>query len=186
MRNFLSFIFELLKVVAISIVIIIPIRYFLIQPFYVKGASMEPNFHDHEYLIVDEISYRFEEPKRGDVIVFRYPRDPREYYIKRVIGLPGEKIQVKGGDILIYNENNPDGFKLEEKYLPKDLETYGTTEEIISVQPGEYYVFGDNRPTSKDSRNFGPVKKSFVIGKVLLRGWPFDRAGFIDGVQYQY
>ena len=162
MKNFFSFIFELLKVVAISIVIIIPIRYFLIQPFYVKGASMEPTFHDHEYLIIDEISYRFGEPKRGDVVVFRYPRDPREYYIKRVIGLPGEKIQVKGGDIFIYNNENPEGFKLEEKYLPSNLETYGATEEIISVGEGEYYVFGDNRPTSKDSRNFGPVKRSFL------------------------
>jgi signal peptidase I len=185
MKNFFSFIFELLKVVAISIVIIIPIRYFLIQPFYVKGASMEPTFHDHEYLIIDEISYRFGEPKRGDVIVFRYPRDPREYYIKRVIGLPGEKIQVKGGNIFIYNDNNPEGFNLEEKYLPNNLETYGTTEEIINVGQGEYYVFGDNRPTSKDSRNFGPVKRSFLIGKVLLRGWPFDRAGVFGEVQYQ-
>ncbi len=185
MKNFFSFIFELLKVVAISIVIIIPIRYFLIQPFYVKGASMEPTFHDHEYLIIDEISYRFGEPKRGDVVVFRYPRDPREYYIKRVIGLPGEKIQVKGGDIFIYNNENPEGFKLEEKYLPSNLETYGATEEIISVGEGEYYVFGDNRPTSKDSRNFGPVKRSFLIGKVLLRGWPFDRVGVFGEVQYQ-
>jgi signal peptidase I len=87
MRNFLSFVFELVKIVVISLVIIIPIRYFLIQPFYVKGASMEPNFHDHEYLIIDEITYRFKDPQRGDIIVFRYPRDPQEFFIKRIIFL---------------------------------------------------------------------------------------------------
>jgi signal peptidase I len=83
-------IWEFLKIVIVSLLIILPIRYFIIQPFYVKGASMEPNFHDREYLIIDEISYRFNEPQRGQVIVFRYPNNPQEYFIKRVIGLPGD------------------------------------------------------------------------------------------------
>ena len=94
-KNFLSFVFELIKIVVISLVIIIPVRYFLIQPFYVKGASMEPNFYDHEYLIIDEITYRFNEPQRGDIIVFRYPRNPQEYFIKRLIAMPGEEVQIK-------------------------------------------------------------------------------------------
>ena len=84
-----SYILELVHVVVISLAIIIPIRYFLIQPFYVKGASMEPSFYDHEYLIIDEISYRFREPQRGDVVVFKYPNDPSQYFIKRIIGMPG-------------------------------------------------------------------------------------------------
>src|SRR5688572_7065679 len=92
-----EFVSELVHVVVISLAIIIPVRYFLIQPFYVKGASMEPNFHDHEYLIIDEIGYRFEDPHRGDIVVFRYPGDPSQYFIKRVIGLPGERVKVYGG-----------------------------------------------------------------------------------------
>lgn len=185
-KRFLNFVFEIVKIVVISLVIIIPIRYFLIQPFYVKGASMEPSFYDREYLIVNEISYRFSEPKRGDVIVFRYPRNPQEYFIKRVIGLPGEKIKIEDGGIYIYNADNPRGIMLEEPYLPEETKTYGLTKEIISLGENEYYVFGDNRNSSKDSRSFGPVDKSFIIGKVLLRGWPFNRAGLFESVEYQF
>lgn len=185
-KNFFNFLFELVKIVAISLLIIIPIRYFLIQPFYVKGASMEPNFYDHEYLIVNEITYRFDDPKRGDVIVFRYPRNPQEYFIKRVIGLPGEKVKVEDGGIYIYNEDNPRGIKLEETYLPDDTKTYGLSNEVISLNNDEYYVFGDNRNSSKDSRSFGPVNRSFIVGKVLLRGWPFNRAGLLGGVEYSF
>jgi len=186
MKNFFNFVFELIKIVLISIVIIVPIRYFLIQPFYVKGASMEPSFHDHEYLIIDEISYRLNDPKRGDVIVFRYPRDPQEYFIKRVIGLPGEKLEIKDGIIFIYNTQNPTGSALEENYLPQDLKTYSNSSDIISLGKDEYYVLGDNRNASKDSRVFGAVKRSFLIGRVLWRGFPFDKAGFIKGVEYSY
>src|SRR5680860_453257 len=102
MRKFFIFVWEIIKVVSISLAIILPIRYFLIQPFYVKGASMEPNFHDREYLIVDEISYRFREPARGDVIVFRYPENPEEYFIKRIIGLPGESLEIMNGGVYLY------------------------------------------------------------------------------------
>ncbi|MFH1661690.1 MAG: signal peptidase I [Candidatus Falkowbacteria bacterium] len=185
-KNFLSFVFELIKVVVISLIIIIPIRYYLIQPFYVKGASMEPNFYDHEYLIIDEISYRFDEPKRGDIIVFRYPRDPQEYFIKRIVGLPGERVQVKEGGVYIYNQDNPDGVKLDEDYLSPGVKTYGLNEEIISLSEDNYYVFGDNRSSSKDSRSFGPVDKSFIIGRVLLRGWPFDRVNLFEEIEYSF
>ena len=185
-KNFFNFIFELIKIVVISVVIIVPIRYFLIQPFYVKGASMEPTFYDHEYLIIDEISYRFNDPRRGDVIVFRYPRDPQEYFIKRVIGLPGEKIQIKEGGVYIYNKENPAGFPLEEKYLLADLKTHSSTNEIVSLDKDEYFVLGDNRNSSKDSRIFGAVERNFLIGRVLWRGWPFSRAGFINSAEYSY
>lgn len=186
LKNFFNFIFELIKIVVISVVIIVPIRYFLIQPFYVKGASMEPTFYDHEYLIIDEISYRLNDPKRGDIIVFRYPRDPQEYFIKRVVGLPGEKIQIKEGGVYIYSKENPSGLILEEKYLPPDLKTYGSANEIVSLDKDEYFVLGDNRNSSKDSRVFGAVERSFLIGRVLWRGWPFSRAGFIESAEYSY
>ncbi len=183
-RNFLSFLFELVKIVAISLVIIIPIRYFLIQPFYVKGSSMEPSFYDHEYLIVDEISYRFKDPQRGDVIVFRYPRNPQEYFIKRIVGTPGDKIQIKDGGIYIYNIDNPQGVAIDEPYLLDGTKTYSLAKEVITLGEEEYYVFGDNRNSSKDSRSFGAVKRSFIIGRVLLRGWPFDRVGFFEAMEY--
>src|SRR4030042_4602587 len=116
-----EFVIEIIKVVIISLAIIIPVRYFLIQPFYVKGASMEPNFHDHEYLIINEISYRFSEPQRGDIVVFRYPKDPSQYFIKRIIGLPGEKIKIKDNKVYIYNEKYPNGLELnEEVYLTEE------------------------------------------------------------------
>ena len=183
-KNFFSFIFELAKIVIISLVIIIPIRYFLIQPFYVKGASMEPSFYDHEYLIIDEISYRLGEPNRGDVLVFRYPKDPQEYFIKRLIGLPGEKVQIKDGNVIIYNDENPDGVILEEPYLEPGTKTYALNEDKIAIGDNEYFVLGDNRNSSKDSRSFGLVNESFITGKVLLRGWPFSRFQFFDAYNY--
>ena len=97
------FLWETAKIIIISLAIIIPVRYFLIQPFFVRGASMEPNFHDGEYLIIDELSYRLGEPERGDVIIFKYPKDPSQYYIKRIIGLPTETVEIKDGQIIIYN-----------------------------------------------------------------------------------
>ncbi len=189
MKKFFLFVWEITKVVFISLAIILPVRYYLIQPFYVKGASMEPNFHDHEYLIIDEISYRFTPPVRGQVIVFRYPRDPQEYFIKRIIGLPGEEVQIKDGQIIIFNSVHPEGITLEEKYLPADLATYASSDLKIAVGPDEYFVLGDNRNASKDSRSFGPVNKSFVTGKVLFRGWPVNEMTFFtkdSWPQYNY
>ena len=182
-RKYFDYIFELIKVVLISLIIIIPIRYFLIQPFYVKGASMEPNFFDHEYLIIDEISYRFHEPKRGDIIVFRYPRNPQEYFIKRIIGLPGEKVRIKDSQVFVYNVNGEEQV-LSEEYLGEDTKTFSLSEEAVSLGESEYYVLGDNRTSSKDSRSFGPVDNSFIIGKVMIRGWPLDRVEVFEGIEY--
>ena len=186
LKNFFSFVFELIKIVVISLVIIIPIRYFLIQPFYVKGASMEPNFHDHEYLIIDEISYRFKDPGRGDIIVFRYPVNPQEYFIKRIVALPGEKVQIKEGQVTIYDNVSLDGKVLDESYLSDEIKTYSLSDKIVNLGEGEYFVLGDNRNSSKDSRSFGNVNESFIIGKVLLRGWPFDRINLFPAPEYEY
>ncbi len=168
-----GFLVELIEVLAISLAIIIPIRYFLVQPFYVKGASMEPNFYDHEYLLIDEISYRFHPPQRGDIIVFRYPRDPKQYFIKRVIGLPGETVEIASGKVKIYNQAHPNGQVLDEKiYLDQDQTA---TTETITLKADEYFVLGDNRAASMDSRYFGPIKREAIIGRVWVRGYPIDR-----------
>jgi signal peptidase I len=168
-----EFVGELLHVVVISLAIIIPVRYFLIQPFYVKGASMEPNFYDHEYLIIDEISYRFREAGRGDIIVFRYPNDPSEYFIKRVIGLPGERVRIAGGQVTVFNPDHPDGLILDESvYLGA---TYTSGDKDTTLGPDDYFLMGDNRGASLDSRSFGPVPESFIVGRVWVRGWPPEK-----------
>lgn len=172
----LAFLFEVVQIVLISSAIIIPIRYFLIQPFYVKGASMEPNFYDHEYLIIDELTYRFRDPYRGEIVVFKYPRDPSQYFIKRVVGLPGETIEVTGGNVIIYNTQHPNGLMLEETYLDET-----TTGKIrVTLGDDEYYVMGDNRDSSLDSRSFGAITRDDVIGRVWVRGLPLDRIGTFE------
>ena len=181
-RRLTEYILEIIKVVLISLAIIVPVRYFLIQPFYVKGASMEPNFFDHEYLIINEISYRLDSPQRGDIVVFKYPRDTSQYFIKRVIGLPGETLAIKDGRITVYNDKNQDGLLLDETYLDASAKTFG--DRTVTLGPDEYFVMGDNRLASFDSRSFGPVKKSYIVGKVWIRGWPFDKLKIFETPQY--
>jgi signal peptidase I len=186
-----SFLLEIVKVFILAVVIITPIRIFLFQPFFVQGASMEPNFDDGQYLIINELGYKetdiraggkqffsvipFRDFKRGDVIVFRYPKDPRQYFIKRVVALPGETIKIDNGKVYIFNKDNPDGFVLDEsRYLPKGTSTSG--ELVQQLSESEYFTMGDNRFYSHDSRAWGPLDKKFVIGKVLVRAWPIDKA----------
>ena len=176
-KQALIFSWELFKVVLISLVIIIPVRYFLIKPFYVKGASMEPNFYDKEYLIIDELSYRLGEPQRGDSVVFKYPLDPRQFFIKRIIGMPGERVLITDGIVKIYNQDNPEGRVLYEPYIASGTKTLQDTD--IELQNDEYFLLGDNRTASLDSRAFGPVKRKFIVGRTLLRGWPITEFGLI-------
>ncbi|MCU0680420.1 MAG: signal peptidase I [Planctomycetes bacterium] len=187
LKKFFALTFELVKIVAICLAIVLPVKYFLIQPFCVKGSSMEPNFHDFEYLIIDELSYRFKIPVRGEVIVFRYPENPKEYFIKRVIGLPGETVEIKNGHVYIKNQEKPNGFVLQEDYIPKNVmtEPRGGEDYAITLTADQYFVLGDNREFSKDSRYFGPVDKNFVIGRVFFRGFPFSRIQvFNENPQY--
>jgi signal peptidase I len=181
----LSFVFELIQVAAVSLAIIIPVRYFLIQPFYVKGASMEPSFYDHEYLIIDELSYRFHDPERGDIVVFRYPPDPKQYFIKRVVGLPGETVEVNEEGVKVYNDEHPNGFLLDESvYLDEEYKP-SSAKKMLTLKTDEYFVMGDNRASSLDSRFFGAVTRSDIVGRVWLRGWPFDRWRVFDRPEYQ-
>ena len=178
----LAFVWETIKVVVISLAIILPIRYYLVQPFFVNGASMEPNFENGDYLLVDEISYRFKEPNRGEVIIFHPPQDPQNYYIKRIIGLPGETVELTDGRIIIYNGQYPAGEQLDEsQYLVKSR-----INEIAKVELGEneYYVVGDNRNNSLDSRRFGAIQFANIRGKALLRAFPFNKLAILKSPEY--
>ena len=170
MKNLLTFLWEITKIVVLALIIVLPIRYFLFQPFFVNGQSMEPNFEDGDYLIVDELSYRLGEPQRGDVIVFNYPNDPSERYIKRIIGLPGETLEIINGKIYII-ENGDYKELNESSYLPS-IYTSGNME--VTLGDNEYFVLGDNRPASSDSRRWGNLEKGYIIGKVWFRAWPLD------------
>lgn len=171
-----EFILEVVRIVVISVAIIVPIRYYLVQPFYVKGASMEPNFYDREYLLIDELSYHIREPVRGEVIVFRFPLNRKEYFIKRIIGLPGETIKIQDGNIYIYSADQLDGWLLNEsEYLVEDLKTLPMANDTLDLSESEYFVMGDNRNLSLDSREFGSVSGDLIVGRAIIRGWPFDR-----------
>ena len=167
MKEILLFFWEIIKIVILALLIVIPIRYFIFQPFVVKGNSMEPNFHEGDYLIVDEISYRFNEPKRGDVIVFRYPRDISQRFIKRVIGLPGETVKIEQGKINII-DGVQDRILNESEY---ELKENHTDNLALSLNENEYFVLGDNRTASFDSRKWGALSRNHIIGKVILKTW---------------
>lgn len=167
-----SFVWELVKIALIALVIVLPIRYFLFQPFIVSGESMSPNFESGDYLIVDEISYRLGTPQRGDVVVFDWPKDTKQRFIKRVIGLPGETVKVANGQVSV-TQTNGQTIILDEKYLPKDLKTYGDV--TTTMNANEYFVMGDNREYSYDSRAWGIVPKNDMIGKAFLRIFPITQ-----------
>ena len=179
------FIKETFTIVIICLVIVVFVRHYLIQPFFVNGKSMEPNFYDGEYLIVDEFSYRFfNDPARGDVIVFRYPNNPSQFYIKRVIGLPNEKVAIENDQVIIYNNQYPEGVIINESvYLAPEILTKsnGLTYELES---DEYFVLGDNRNVSADSRFWGELDEDLIIGRAWIRAWPFDRFSVFEGVEY--
>lgn len=183
-ENGFLFIWDLVKVVVIALVVIIPIRYYVIQPFIVSGSSMEPTFQNGQYLIVNELDYHLHAPQRGDVIVFKYPLNTSEYFIKRVIGLPGEKVLISNGKVMIYNSANPQGFILDESYLPNGLYTEATSNQPVSLGEGEYFALGDNRPASSDSRYWGDVPANDIVGKVVLRAYPFNQFGTFSTPSY--
>ncbi len=173
------FFLEIIKISILAAVTIISVRYFLFKPFYVKGQSMEPTFHERDYLIIDEISYRFRVPERGEIVVFKSPINT-DYYLKRIIALPGERVKVENNTVIIYNEENPRGWVLSEVYLEE--ETPGSIS--LTLAEDEYFVLGDNRDQSFDSRRFGAIKKDVIVGRVWFRGWPFSRLSTFSLPEY--
>lgn len=176
---------EIVRILLISLAIVIPIRYFIAQPFVVRGASMEPNFTDREYLVIDEASYYLRAPARGEAIVFRYPRDPSEFFIKRVVGLPGEKVGIRNGRVSIFNAAYPEGFALEEPYLG-GLRVLTGPDSETTLGPDEYFVLGDNRGASSDSRIWGVLKRDFIVGRALFSAWPPEKFGRVRDFSFPY
>ena len=178
---------SLLLWIAGIIVVVKLIQAFIIQPFIVDGGSMLPTYHDKEFLLVDKLSYRIEEPKRGDVIIFRLyenQHNPYEgkYLIKRLIGKPGERVVVKDGITTIYNKENPNGFTVEEPFV--SFKEVGKNVDI-TLDKEHYFVMGDNRAQSYDSRDWGPLLASQIKGQVLFRVYPFNKASYEPG-QYGF
>ncbi len=175
-ENFLK---EIVKFTLIALAIVIPIRAYVAQPFIVSGASMDPTFASGQYLIVDQLSYHFEDPKRGEVIIFKYPRDPETFFIKRIIGLPGETISVDNGKVTIINTEKPDGFLLDEIYITKEHKTSDTF--TLTLGHDEYFVMGDNRPQSSDSRTWGPLEDKYIVGRPFVRLLPVTKVSIFPG-----
>ena len=176
-----EFLLEIIKFTVVSILIVAPIRFFIAQPFIVRGESMDPTFADGQYLIVDELTYRSSPPERGDVVVFKYPKDESKYFIKRIIGLPNETVKIVNGKVSVSSSSDPDGTALNEAYI-QDLSFENTSE---TLGDNEYYAMGDNRSNSLDSRIWGPLPKRNIVGRVLVRLFPFQKAGLFPGKQNQ-
>ena len=168
---------EILTFITLAVIIVIPIRLFVAQPFVVEGESMFPTFKSGDYLIVDQLSYRFSAPKRGDVVVFKYPNDPKVFYIKRVIGLPGETVHIDEGKTSITKTDGTE-IELDESYIVSEDATY-TIDSTLGE--GEYFVMGDNRPRSSDSRVWGPLPKEDLMGRAFIRLLPPDTTGVLPG-----
>lgn len=180
-------------------IIVLPIRTFIAQPYIVSGASMDNTYQNGNYLIVNEISYKFEEPKRGEVIVFKTPPKGLElqklpttktvYYIKRIIGLPGETVEINGDEVKIYNKENPDGIILIEPYVFIDKVISSPFSDIklkITLNEDEYFVMGDNRHNSSDSRLWGVLPRKNIVGESYLRLFPFNEISISPGEYNNY
>ena len=173
-----NFFKELIKFALLSAIVVLPIRLFIAQPVMVSGGSMNPTFADKQYLIVDQITYKFHDPEREDTVIFHYPKDPSKFFIKRVIGLPGETVILRGSTARIINDEHPDGFTLDESFLTHVSEN---NDSLFELGPDEYVVLGDNRTASSDSRSWGTVHKQLIVGRALLRLYPFNSIDILPG-----
>ncbi|MCL5798285.1 MAG: signal peptidase I [Patescibacteria group bacterium] len=181
-KRLVNFCLDFLETIVVALSIFVVVYLFLVQPHEVKGSSMEPNFHDNDYILTDKISLKLHDPERGNVIIFKSPPNPDVDYIKRVIGLPGDKVKVQDGAVYINDK------KLDEPYLADKTNLFPGSflQEGVdfTVPQGEYFVMGDNRPHSSDSREFGPIKADSIIGKAMLRYWPITQFGIIPDLKY--
>lgn len=168
---------DFIRYIIIALLIVIPFRMFIAQPYIVSGASMDPTFKDGDYLIVDQISKRFSKIERGSVVIIRYPKDPSKFFIKRLIAFPNEKIEIKNGKVTIFNESNPKGLKLSDAFV----EHQKADNLYVELKNNEYFVMGDNRANSSDSRVWGSVPENFIIGVPLVRLLPLNKIGFNPG-----
>lgn len=196
LRENLKIVADLLYNVAVIVVIVAVIKYTLASPFQVNGSSMLPNLHNQEFLIIDKLSYYLDEPKRGDIVVLIPPQDTDVYYVKRIIGLPGEKIEFLDGQVIIHNKEHPEGVKLDEPYLSaENAKTYWPTHEnkIIDIPatnefgiPQEnYFVMGDNRRASNDSRSWGLLNRHNIEGRAWFVFLPLNQIRSLGHGEYR-
>lgn len=182
LRRLGVFFLDILQIVVFAVAIFLFVYLLILQPHKIKGSSMEPNFENGEFLLTDKVTYRFGEPQRGEVIVFKAPPDEKDEFIKRIIALPGDKISLRDGNIYI------SGIRLYEEYLETNVVTLpgnflGERQEIL-IPPYEYFVMGDNRLHSSDSRTWGLVKKEKITGRAWLVYWPPTKSGLVKSVLY--
>ena len=172
-------ILSLLVFTTLILAIVLPIRFFVAKPFIVSGTSMFPRFDSLHYLIVDRLTYRFNDPQRGDVITFRYPQNPKRHFLKRIIGLPGETVEMNGHRVIITNKTHPDGFTLNEPYIAQEKRK--TDRMTVTLGQDEYFVLGDNRKESADSRYWGPLERYRIVGRVYIQLFPFSKISVLPG-----
>jgi signal peptidase I len=161
------------KDILLAVVIAFLMVVFLYQPVKVEGTSMQPELLDQERIFVNKFVYHFEEIHRGDIVVFWYPKDPSKSFIKRVLGVPGDVVSIREGQVYV------NGQLVEERYVPRgyqDADSYP----LVRVREGHYYVLGDHRNASNDSRSWGLVPRKYIYGKAVFRYWPVEKAGFLD------
>lgn len=180
MKGVTRFLLETVQVVVFSISIFLFIYFLVLQPHKIRGASMEPNFHENEYLLTDKVSYRFGEPSRGDVVVFK--ASTGQDFIKRIIALPGEEIEIRNNTIFV------NGVAISEEYIPENFQTatgqFLAQNQPIIVPDDYYFVLGDNRSHSLDSRTFGFVNRGDISGKAFFVYWPPADVGVIEAAEY--
>lgn len=185
-----TFLLDTIEIITTAFAIFVVIFLFIAQIHEVNGDSMLPNFHDKEYVLTNKISYKFKEPQRGDVVIFKAPPKPRDEYIKRIIALPEEKIKIQNNKVIIYNEEHPEGWTLPEEYLGQGILTKGKSSippnTVVSLAEGEYVVLGDNREASSDSRHWGVVKKELLVGRAVFRLWPLNALSVIKHAEYNH
>ncbi|MDD5357369.1 MAG: signal peptidase I [Candidatus Pacebacteria bacterium] len=184
---------ELIRFILLALIIVIPVRMYVAQPFIVNGESMDPTFKDRDYLIVDELTYRFEAPKRGDVVILKYEygyEKVKPYFIKRIIGLPGETVTIDGNAVIIKNKAHPEGFTLNEPYIVE--KNFPDQKLSLTLGDKEFFVMGDNRPHSKDARIWSKdgtaeaLQEKDILGRPLLRLFPFSEATLFPGEFHDY
>ena len=174
--------FDFLQGIVVVMALLVMVYLFIMSPQEVNGESMEPNFHNGEYILTNKVMYKFRQPVRGDVVIFKSWRNKEIDYIKRVIALPGETVSLKNNAIYMNDE------KLDEQYLSPNVAIFGGSflqeGQSVTVPDDSLFVLGDNRPHSSDSREFGPVETADIIGVVMLRYWPFSQFGVLNRPAY--
>ena len=183
MKKFLASFLEVLEIALVAVGAVYVVRTFFVQPFLVSGSSMVPTFANGDYVLVDEFTYRVRQPERGEVVVFHDPQDWSTYFIKRVIGLPGDTVTISNNTVTVVDKQHPNGLTLSESYLPSGTQVsadactggqFSGSTCTYSLSSSTYLVFGDNRTESFDSRSWGPLPVKNIVGMVRIRLWPVN------------